>query len=533
MALYGPIRGGSRKLRRGVTGTAIAAATMAALTASQALGSEADHRVDPGKERPDDAQPDLTPGDDAYHTELPPLESPAPPRSSVDKPSESGIPASLLAAYKKAVRSINASDPACGLRWELLAAIGKVESGQARGGAVDKDGTTLRPILGPVLNGSGFARIRDTDRGRLDGDRRFDRAVGPMQFIPSTWSRWGADGNQDGSSDPDNVHDAALAAAGYLCAGERDLTTKSGLYRSILSYNNSRAYLRTVLAWYEFYREGTHKVPDGSGALPTSPGAGGVADVGKGKGKGPHGGGSGSDKPGKGGSGHTPAPGPNTPTALKPVAGELSAYTGEMFDDRAGVRAVNTSGKAVEGVRIEYTIKGGTEARFPGATREATATTNAQGLATAPAIDAGEQAGDFTVSARAVGRDLRAATMNASVAPKYTFAPDPEGPLKAPADSEFTDIKVKLEHEKEAAGDVPVTATVVTEDGEESTRGPYFKDLLGNEDRSITRSTGGLLGEKGVLDLPTLHTDGHTGTFTLRLTTQDGSTSDIELTVTK
>ncbi|OEU88390.1 hypothetical protein DB35_18950 [Streptomyces abyssalis] len=545
MVRYRGFLGGGRKIRRGVAGTAIAAATMAALTASQAPGAEVDHRADgPGKERPDDAQPDRAPGDDSYHTELPPLESPAPPRSSVDTPSESGIPASVLAAYKKAARSQNASDPACGLRWELLAAIGKVESGQARGGAVDKAGTTLKPILGPVLNGAGFARITDTDGGRLDGDKRFDRAVGPMQFIPSTWARWSADGNGDGTRDPGNIHDAALAAAGYLCAGERDLSTKAGLDRAILSYNNSQDYLRTVLAWYEFYRKGTHEVPDGSGALPGSPGAGASDGPGKG-GKGSPDGGSGSGKPGKGeggdgdgggpdGGGGEESPAPGTATALKPVlAGELDAFTGENFENRARVRAVDKAGEAVDGIRIKYTIKGTTGARFPGGKKEATATTGADGLATAPLIAAGKQAGKFTVTATAVGRDLRTVTMGAEVAPKYTFAREPEGALKAPVDSEFTDIKVTVKHQSKATDGVQVTATMVDEDGEENTKGPYFKDLFGNEDRAITKSTGDLLGEKGVLDLPTVHTDGSTGTFTLRLTTADGSTYDIELTVTK
>ncbi|MGW2848698.1 lytic murein transglycosylase, partial [Streptomyces sp. NPDC001274] len=152
---------------------------------------------------------------------------------------------------------------------------GKVESGHAGGGRVDARGTTLTPILGPVLNGDGFARIPDTDNGRYDGDRGYDRAVGPMQFIPSTWAHWGKDGNGDGRSDPNNVFDAALAAGSYLCAGSRDLSVKADLDRAALSYNHSDTYLRTVLSWLDFYRKGIHPVADGKGVVPKSPGAGG------------------------------------------------------------------------------------------------------------------------------------------------------------------------------------------------------------------------------------------------------------------
>src|SRR2546428_764976 len=83
----------------------------------------------------------------------------------------------------------------------------------ARSGVVDANGTTVSPILGPVLDGNGFAAIPDTDGGRLDGNQVWDRAVGPMQFLPSTWTTWSADGNGDHRADPNNVFDASLAAA--------------------------------------------------------------------------------------------------------------------------------------------------------------------------------------------------------------------------------------------------------------------------------------------------------------------------------
>ena len=134
------------------------------------------------------------------------------------------LPARVLLAYRNAAASMRRSDPGCHLQWSLVAAIGKVESGHAFGGRVDRGGHTLTPILGPVLDGAGpFAAIPDSDGGRWDGDTTWDRAVGPMQFIPSSWAAWGQDADGDGTADPSDVDDAALATAAYLCAGDRDL----------------------------------------------------------------------------------------------------------------------------------------------------------------------------------------------------------------------------------------------------------------------------------------------------------------------
>ncbi|NGN64692.1 transglycosylase SLT domain-containing protein, partial [Streptomyces sp. A7024] len=262
-----------RRLRRGAASAAIAAVAMAGLGASGAPALLPDK---PGKNSDlADSQADDEPGisgDDSrpYYTDLPPLKTPA--EGSGATPAgggEAGIPATLLDAYQEAAAELNTSQPGCNLPWQLLAAIGKVESGHARGGNVDAEGTTKSPIRGPVLNGNGFANITDTDNGAYDGDKTHDRAVGPMQFIPGTWNRWGQDANGDGKRDPNNAYDAALAAAKYLCAGGRDLANDADLRRAILSYNPSDAYVRTVLSWLKFYRDGgAHEVPDGKGALP-------------------------------------------------------------------------------------------------------------------------------------------------------------------------------------------------------------------------------------------------------------------------
>jgi membrane-bound lytic murein transglycosylase B len=148
-------------------------------------------------------------------------------------------------AYRRAQDTLAVEQPRCGLRWELLAAIGKTESNHGAG-RLDVFGNSLVPITGIPIGG-------DTDRGLLDGDAERDHAVGPMQFIPSTWQRWGTDANGDGRADPGNIVDAATAAGRYLCraAGDLTLTTEAGVIRAILSYNPNQAYLRVVGARFE------------------------------------------------------------------------------------------------------------------------------------------------------------------------------------------------------------------------------------------------------------------------------------------
>jgi membrane-bound lytic murein transglycosylase B len=173
-----------------------------------------------------------------------------------------GIPQTVLSAYESAASNLARMDPGCKLPWSLLAGIGRVESEHAYGGNVTADGTAVTPILGPRLDGAQFARIADTDGGRYDFDTEYDRAVGPMQFIPSTWKSWGMDGNRDGQVNPQNIFDATLAAGRYLCAGNRDLSTDAGLTQAILSYNHSDEYVRTVKSWMTYYATGARAIPD-------------------------------------------------------------------------------------------------------------------------------------------------------------------------------------------------------------------------------------------------------------------------------
>jgi membrane-bound lytic murein transglycosylase B len=135
------------------------------------------------------------------------------------------------------------------MTWWALAAIGRVESGHAGRTAIAINGETVPHIVGIPLDGTaGTAVIPDTDGGRFDGDVRFDRAVGPMQFIPGTWRSAGVDASGDGIADPNNVYDAAFAAARYLCAGAGGLRadTEAGFRAAAFSYNHSAAYVNKV-----------------------------------------------------------------------------------------------------------------------------------------------------------------------------------------------------------------------------------------------------------------------------------------------
>src|SRR5690606_32975109 len=162
-----------------------------------------------------------------------------------------GIPAVALQAYGYAELVVAQTTPGCRLSWTTLAAIGRVESnhGSFGGATLQSDGRAWPEIFGPALDGQGGRElVRDTDGGRLDRDPVYDRAVGPMQFLPQTWERERVDATGEGLTDPHNIHDAALAAANYLCRNGRDLSSPEDWWAAILSYNNVQEYAEEVFA---------------------------------------------------------------------------------------------------------------------------------------------------------------------------------------------------------------------------------------------------------------------------------------------
>jgi len=171
-----------------------------------------------------------------------------------------GIPVPAVLGYGAAQLALAEENPGCHLSWNTLAGIGWVESQHGTIGdrTLGEDGHSSTPVIGPALDGNGFAAIRSTPSSAAwHGDPTWEHAVGPLQFIASTWERWGADGDEDGYADPLDLDDAALAAGRYLCADGHDLATASGWNRAIHSYNHDLAYVRQVLAAANAYAQRT------------------------------------------------------------------------------------------------------------------------------------------------------------------------------------------------------------------------------------------------------------------------------------
>ncbi|MGH3969453.1 MAG: lytic transglycosylase domain-containing protein [Mycobacterium sp.] len=192
----------------------------------------------------------------AFHVAAGAASAPPPPPMIVNAPGVLGIPMIALSAYRNAEQKMAVEAPGCGVSWNLLAGIGRIESGHAGGGAVDARGTAVVPIYGPALDGTlpGNEVILQSSSV---GDRvTYARAMGPMQFLPGTWARYASDGKGDGVADPQNLFDATLAAARYLCAGGLNLRDPAQVLAAILRYNNSMPYAQNVLGWAAAYATG-------------------------------------------------------------------------------------------------------------------------------------------------------------------------------------------------------------------------------------------------------------------------------------
>jgi membrane-bound lytic murein transglycosylase B len=160
------------------------------------------------------------------------------------------IPRRALQGYASAALREASEDPGCHVSWTTLAALGSIESnhGTLDGTEIDAGGHPVGLIVGPVLDGRFYTAVADTDGGRWDGISDWDRAVGPMQILPTMWEAVGADDSGDGVADPNQIDDAAYGAARLLCSSGMDLATAEGWTAAISSYNSATTYRDEVAA---------------------------------------------------------------------------------------------------------------------------------------------------------------------------------------------------------------------------------------------------------------------------------------------
>ncbi|MDQ1429170.1 MAG: hypothetical protein QOK39_2646 [Acidimicrobiaceae bacterium] len=185
----------------------------------------------------------------------------------------SEIPPYLLPHYPAA--------PACqGLPWQVVAAIGWIESRHGEGRVDPVTGDTNPPILGPALDGSAgnMAIPATTASTAYTGDPRWDHAVGPMQFLTSTWVAWGVDGSGDGVANPNNAYDAIAGAGRYLCNGKAALDSVDAAVRR---YNNSAQYAAEVINKAIAYGMTTAGSSPGGAGIALPPGTTVAGDVSK------------------------------------------------------------------------------------------------------------------------------------------------------------------------------------------------------------------------------------------------------------
>ncbi|MER6448242.1 lytic transglycosylase domain-containing protein [Streptomyces venezuelae] len=531
------------------------AALAASLTTAAVVTSPS--TADAGESEPTPDSPQAADRGDA-RLDLPDIVADPPPTGTGATEGASGIPATALDAYHRAEVSVAAALPNCKLPWQLLAGIGRVESVHASGYGLKADGYTEKPIRGPRLDGNGFAEIRDTDKGEWDADAAYDRAVGPMQFIPSTWAKWGADGNGDAKRDPNNIYDAALGAGLYLCAGDRDLSNEAKLDQAILSYNNSREYVNSVLGYMRQYQAGAGEVPNPPvGDYPTQPP--GTLPTPK--------------VPVTPSNPVTPTPTPTpkptptptptpkptptptpTPEQPKPATPHLATLTvlggpgltaeaGAAFAEVPRVKVLLSDGKPAVNQEVVFAVeKDTTGGTLFGTADSLVVKAGADGIAAAPGLAAGPKAGTFTLRASAydphggftVNFDGK---VTVTVADKLARADGAKVP-EAVAGKSFTGVEVFATAGGKAVAGTEALAELVVKDADgawvpvdpATAKGPFFKDEAGKPvyGRLLAKADA-----TGKIVLPELFTtDVSPGPYFVRLTTKEKVTLVVELKVT-
>lgn len=176
-----------------------------------------------------------------------------------------GMSIEAATAYIEGAKRAQELVPGCAVDPLFLAGFGKVESGHgtANGASIQPDGMVLPKILGPPLDGSGVGGNVTPIRNRLPADKRslygvngaYDQAVGPMQFLGSTFGGLQPPPDFDGDPStiptPHSYYDATLGAAILLCNAGDGLQDEASMRKGAFSYNRSSSYVEKVMGEYQ------------------------------------------------------------------------------------------------------------------------------------------------------------------------------------------------------------------------------------------------------------------------------------------
>ena len=159
------------------------------------------------------------------------------------------IPETALRAYAYAAWAV-AKQKNCNLGWPTLAALGESLSnhGRANDSQLGDDGTTTVPLRGLNLFDPAHPQeVADTDAGFFDGDPTKDIPIGPLQIMPSRWEQFNAAVEPDAKPNPDNINDASLTLAGFLCS-VGDPSTPDGWANGVQQINANPEFVKQVHA---------------------------------------------------------------------------------------------------------------------------------------------------------------------------------------------------------------------------------------------------------------------------------------------
>ncbi|MFX1758348.1 hypothetical protein [Rhodococcus sp. As11] len=228
----------------GLAATASSATVVAETTSAEAEPSAAPAvGLVPGEAR--EAQPLRSPSDPL--AQLPPEAVTPTAGGAVLGEGPLAIPELVFYAYRAAEMQLAIDSPECGLPWNLLAAVGRLNSGHADGGRIDILGTVTTPVVTP------------------------EGLLGPMRLAPSVWEQYSADGNADGTADPQNIFDATLAAGARMCAAGGNLREPDGEARAVASFDPSPDFLANVRTWSSAYAKAAEVAPADLAPIPARP----------------------------------------------------------------------------------------------------------------------------------------------------------------------------------------------------------------------------------------------------------------------